>query len=204
MSICNGTRSDVITLSSSSKNVSLDTKDISWKSDRQKKFRQVHGFQKALNTGKPCNETLTNVFPASNCKSTYYQGQHWYFAYPDDENIQYLYESYPQVVNPIEGVANEHFIVWMRTAGLSNFRKLYGRIHSDFDKGDTITFRISNNFEVNSFDGTKSIVISTLGQFGGKNSFLGVSYIVVGAVSIMLAIVFILKAQYFPRELGDT
>lgn len=32
-----------------------------------------------------------------------------------------------QVINPVVGVKDEHFAVWMRTAGLSKFRKLYGR-----------------------------------------------------------------------------
>lgn len=33
--------------------------------------------------------------------------------------------------------------------------------------------QVEANFEVDSFDGGKSIVISTVGNFGGKNSFLG-------------------------------
>lgn len=32
-------------------------------------------------------------------------------------------------------MTNEHFIVWMRTAGLPNFRKLWGRIDNYLDPG---------------------------------------------------------------------
>jgi hypothetical protein len=108
------------------------------------------------------------------------------------------------VVSPIEGVLNEHFIVWMRTAGLPTFRKLYGKIDKSLKKGDMLTFQISANFEVDSFGGSKSIVISNLGEFGGKNSFLGISYIVVGSVSLLLGVLFALKQAISPRTLGDT
>ena len=54
-------------------------------------------------------------------------GTSYKYRYPDEASTQYLYETYPDIVNPIEGVLNEHFIVWMRTSGLSKFRKLYGR-----------------------------------------------------------------------------
>lgn len=32
----------------------------------------------------------------------------------------------------------EHFIVWMRTAGLPDFRKLWGKIKTDLDPGEYI------------------------------------------------------------------
>jgi hypothetical protein len=52
-------------------------------------------------------------------------------------------------------VTNEHFIVWMRTAGLPTFRKLYGKINKDIPAGSTITFTVNANFEVASFSGKK-------------------------------------------------
>lgn len=199
--IANSFFNDVITLTTS--NHTLDSSGISWETDRKTKFKQVSGFLKAKAvSGKTCADTLG--VSAIECKSTTYQGSTWYYYYPNDADIQYLYESYPQVISPIEGVTNEHFIVWMRTAGLAKFRKLYGKIHSNFKKGDTLNFHISNNFEVRSFDGKKSLVISTLGDFGGKNSFLGIAYIVVGSVSLLLAVLFFMKQLISPRILGDT
>jgi hypothetical protein len=94
--------------------------------------------------------------------------------------------------------------VWMRTAGLPTFRKLYGKIDKKLIKGSVLTFNVNLNFEVNSFDGSKAIVISNLGEFGGKNSFLGISYIVVGSVSLLLGLLFLLKQKLSPRTLGDT
>lgn len=129
---------------------------------------------------------------------------YYLYWYPENDSTQYLYESYPKVVNPIQGVENEHFIVWMRTAGLPTFRKLYGKIHHDLKSGDTLSFDMDLNFEVDSFDGSKALVISTLGDFGGKNSFLGISYIVVGSISLLLGVLFAFKQAINPRQLGDT
>ena len=90
-------------------------------------------------------------------------------------------------------ITNEHFIVWMRPAGLPNFRKLWGRIEDiDLKKGQIVTLTIENNFDVTKFDGKKFLILSTVNVFGGKNIFLGISYIVLGAICIILAVVFII------------
>ena len=90
-------------------------------------------------------------------------------------------------------MTDEHFIVWMRPAGLPNFRKLWGRITDrDLKAGTKIEVKIENNFDVSSFNGKKYLILSTVNAFGGKNSFLGISYIVLGGISIVLAVVFII------------
>ena len=90
-------------------------------------------------------------------------------------------------------MTDEHFIVWMRPAGLPNFRKLWGRItDTDLKAGSQIEVKIDNNFDVSSFNGKKYLILSTVNAFGGKNSFLGISYIVLGGISIILAVVFVI------------
>lgn len=46
-------------------------------------------------------------------------------------------------------------------------------------------------------------VLSTVSWFGGKNDFLGIAYIVVGAVCLLLALIFGIKQATCPRRLGD-
>jgi hypothetical protein len=77
----------------------------------------------------------------------------------------------------------------MRTAGLPNFRKLYGRVETDLLPGD-YTMRILNAYDVSSFDGKKSFVLSTTNALGGKNYFLAICYIVVGSLCILFAVIF--------------
>ncbi len=99
--------------------------------------------------------------------------------------------------------------VWMRTAGLPTFRKLWGRNDATaLNKGTwSITIEDSNSiiriyhleFDVTSFGGTKSIVISTVSFLGGKNPFLGTAYIVVGAVCVVLGLVFLVRQMVSPR-----
>ena len=88
-------------------------------------------------------------------------------------------------------MTNEHFIVWMRPSGLPNFRKLWGRIHKDLEPGN-YKLIVDNQFDVASFSGQKHFVLSNVNAFGGKNTFLAVSYIVVGVICIILAIVFLI------------
>jgi len=83
----------------------------------------------------------------------------------------------------------EHFIVWMRTAGLPNFRKLWGRIDDGLEQGQ-YSLTIVNKYDVSQFDGKKSYVFSTTNALGGKNYFLAICYLVVGSLCIVFAIIF--------------
>lgn len=87
-------------------------------------------------------------------------------------------------------LTNEHFLVWMRPSGLPNFKKLWGRIRQDLKKGDKLELTVKNNYDVSIYQGKKNLILSTSTVFGGKNKFLGLSYIIVGVISIILAIVF--------------
>lgn len=78
----------------------------------------------------------------------------------------------------------------MRTAGLPNFRKLWGRIVNGLPAGE-FTVSIQNDYDVNGFDGNKSFVLSTTNALGGKNYFLAVCYIVVGSLCLLFAIIFL-------------
>jgi len=89
-----------------------------------------------------------------------------------------------------QNMEDEHFIVWMRTAGLPNFRKLWGRIEGNLKAG-TYTLKVVNNYDVNGFDGNKSFVLSTTNALGGKNYFLAICYIVVGSLCLIFAVIFL-------------
>lgn len=95
----------------------------------------------------------------------------------------------------------EDLMVWMRTAALPTFRKLYGRIESDLEANEKITVTIQNNYNTYSFNGKKKLVISTATWIGGKNHFIGRMYMAVGATSLLLALAFSLLYVFKPRYL---
>ena len=119
----------------------------------------------------------------------------------DETNIAFgkdkkLYDKNPDPSKQWIDMTNEHFLVWMRPSGLPNPRKLWGRINRDLKKGETIDITIDNKYNVKNYKGKKKIVLSNATRFGGKNKFLGVSYIVVGALSILCSILFPIGYQF--------
>ena len=91
-------------------------------------------------------------------------------------------------------IEDEHFIVWMRPAGLPDFRKLWGKIEDrDLKKGEKLSITIENNYDVDKFSGDKSIILSTSNVFGGDNTFLGICFVIVGGISLLLGIGFIIN-----------
>ena len=77
----------------------------------------------------------------------------------------------------------------MRTAGLPNFRKLWGRIPEGLQQG-SYKLMVENNYQVAPFQGSKSFVISTTNALGGNNYFLAICYITVGTLCMLFSFVF--------------
>jgi len=94
------------------------------------------------------------------------------------------------------------FVVWMRTAALPTFRKLWRIVNTPL-KGN-YTILVHNNYPVSSFGGRKRVVITTMSWIGGKNPFLGYAYLAVGLLCIVLAIIFAIKHRISGRQPGDT
>jgi len=123
-----------------------------------------------------------------------------------DSDVNSKFHNPPANAPGIRVIANfedEDFIVWMRTAGLPSFKKLYRIIDTDLAAGNYSVI-ISNNYPVAAFSGKKSVVLSTTSWIGGKNSFLGWTYIVVGIICFLQGVAFGLKHAISPRKLGDT
>lgn len=198
--IANTLFNDIIRLSEAKaadgSNLQMIEKGIAWQSDIEYKFAQPEGFSyQECTCPCDCQERCTGVHEDGDKCFTYF--------YPNQDTTRYLYETYSTVVSPIEGVKNEHFIVWMRTAALPKFRKLYGWIDNDIPKGTNLTFTISANWEVTSFKGKKSLVVTTTNIFGGKNDYLGNSFLGMAGICIGLGVLFGLKHKFYPRLLAD-
>ena len=96
---------------------------------------------------------------------------------------------------------DEHFIVWMRPAGLPKFRKLWGRINKDLKKGQVLNIYISgNNYNADAYNASKAVILSTVNHFGGKNMFLGISYIVIGGICLILSVVFLIGFKMHKKK----
>lgn len=164
----------------------------------------MDGFVSSVvaNSSLSCTAVLGDDYSDCRTYSDPSDGLLYYYWYPDDDSVQYLHESFPQI-SPIAGVTDEHFINWMRTAGLPSFRKLYGKIDSDFSAGDTLAFDLVLNFEVSSYEGSKTLVVTNLGVTGTKSDALGNSYIAFGVVSLLVGFVLAMKRIIKPRPLGD-
>eukprot|EP00002_Diphylleia_rotans_P026257 TRINITY_DN5221_c0_g2_i1.p1 TRINITY_DN5221_c0_g2~~TRINITY_DN5221_c0_g2_i1.p1 ORF type:complete len:330 (-),score=64.38 TRINITY_DN5221_c0_g2_i1:345-1334(-) len=162
--VANSWFSDEIQLTSSEVgSIPLRSKGISWKSDRDAKFK----------------------------KPDPYKGQ-----------LPVEYKKINPGKEVFEDFENEDFIVWMRTAGLPKFKKLYRIIDQSLEPGD-YTLTINNRFEVNSFDGEKAIILSTMSWIGGKNDFLGWAYIFIGILFFSIAFLFGILTQVAKRSVGD-
>jgi hypothetical protein len=85
---------------------------------------------------------------------------------------------------------SQHFMVWMRPSVHSTVRKLYGVINQDIPAGSTVSVRVNNRYNTYDFGGKKYVVLSENSWVGGKNNFLGILMIVLGALALIIALSF--------------
>ena len=87
----------------------------------------------------------------------------------------------------------------MRPASLPDFRKPWGIIDKDLEKGNYV-LTVTNNYQVKSFDGEKYFILSTVNALGGKNYFLAILYFVVGGISLVARILFWIGYERFNKD----
>uniref|UniRef100_A0A3Q0QUS6 Cell cycle control protein n=1 Tax=Amphilophus citrinellus TaxID=61819 RepID=A0A3Q0QUS6_AMPCI len=150
--------------------VPLVKKGIAWWTDKHVKFKNPGG-----------NSNLTAAFQGT-AKPVNWRKAVYELDPSDPEN---------------NGFINEDFIVWMRTAALPTFRKLYRIIQKKPGATPTLpsgnyVLHITYNYPVLSFDGRKRMILSTISWMGGKNPFLGIAYITVGSICFFLGVVLLI------------
>ena len=169
------------------KTVKVTGRGIAWESDKQYKFKNPGGENTVAAIRKAWEDNNA-------IKPMDWQKEVWELDETDPDN---------------NGLQNEDLIVWMRTAALPNFRKLYRKVmygkDGSFSQSEGLRadysyrLKIGYNFEVSQFQGTKSVIISTTSILGGKNPFLGIAYIVVGCICFLMGIIFLFIHLKFGR-----
>jgi hypothetical protein len=180
---------------------------IAWQSDIQYRFAQPDGFMM-----KECDANQCNNVSATCCQENEFScdipviskkdEKCYAYNYPEEETTRYLYETYPQI-SPLDGVTDEHFIVWMRVATRPRFRKLYGYLEQTIPEGTIFSITINSNYVVESFGGYKAIIISTTNIFGGQNPNLGVTFYAAGFFCLGCGLLFAAKHWFRPRKIAD-
>lgn len=86
----------------------------------------------------------------------------------------------------IPDLQDESLLIWLRYASSSNFKKIHSIIHHDLNAGDVLEFSITSKFNNKVFAGTKELILSEAGKFGGKQNFLSILFLISGLGSFII------------------
>jgi hypothetical protein len=80
----------------------------------------------------------------------------------------------------------------MRTSGLPDFKKLWGRIETDLEAGQYIV-SVNNNYNSTAWEGSRFVHLTTKTVFGGKNIVMPCAFMVLGVGCIVASLFFFKK-----------
>jgi hypothetical protein len=162
--------------------------DIAWSTDPGVRFSAPVSAPGSVLTANGWNINAANrsTTPTYDSGWGYYLTRGWYIGEPGH-----------RLPNP----ADQDLMVWMRLALLADFRKLFRVIHQDIVPG-TYSFTIFQRFDVRTFGGKKSIILTTNNWLGGQNYWLGGLYLAVGCVCSVVGLAFLVKHMTTPQLLS--
>ena len=113
------------------------------------------------------------------------------------EGIRWLEDITPK------GTTDEHFIVWMRTAAMPNFIKVFSICHDCVINEGVYEVQVQLNYPQSMYDGGRSLIITTTSALGSRSYFISVTYISIGGLSIFLGLICLFQLLCCPRKLGQ-
>jgi len=121
---------------------------------------------------------------------------------PKLTNQVYPLDNYRSLIT-MPQIMDESLMVWMRMAATPHFKKIHSIINTDLTAGHTITFTIDANFNSDVFHGSKSIVLSTSGKYGGKNVSFGCFFLITGSFCV-LSVLVVISIKFYQTQLHKT
>jgi len=110
------------------------------------------------------------------------------------EDITYLYQMQPDVVDKKKGVEDPHFRVWMRIEAFPTFQKPYAKFTEQTDgfaKDDVVVINVDSRYDVASYNGTKYVVLAA-DSVDGAAGILPVANIGAPIIFLVLGVLFII------------
>nr|CCD14787.1 unnamed protein product [Trypanosoma congolense IL3000] len=169
--ICNGTdfsRSTNLPLGWSANN-KCHKKGIAWSTDVAKRFVKPNWNSEGLIWTAPRTEYGESSSPTTN-DTCWNNG--WYAGEPG---------------HLIPVTTDEDLMVWMRTSPRPTLRKLYRVIDTTLTKGRYVMI-IHDRYNVASFGGEKSFILTSTSFLGGKLTWLSFTYFAVSGLAVLFSI----------------